>query len=251
MPRKNQLLDAEDQSQPRPTKAATKAIKQQQSFLAKRANNLAVDGLCVWNSLMTGLMGIGHEKIDQLPNQAKSFSRTESQKVHQMFLQYIKSKILVGGVMMMNKNDENVNKRVNRKKKNSSDDDDAPAKVSSSSDEEQEEDNEFIRSKKERLQKLELEQKKLRDKIKEVRFNNEKEEFSDAFVDQIILTIRNMNVTLDGHLVGACDPLLIAICAIFDVNIVHVCAGSDHIYTVLHPKKTIKLSSSIGHMSGF
>lgn len=50
-----------------------------------------------------------------------------------------------------------------------------------------------------------------------------------------------------GHDCSSCDPFLIAICYLFEVNIIHSNNGTKIYYTFKRPRKTLNFASNTGH----
>ena len=60
--------------------------------------------------------------------------------------------------------------------------------------------------------------------------------------------VQNIHVG-DGYLCGASDPLLVAYCAVFNVDVDLEMAGHRHMYTVPKPVRVVVLRSSSHHMT--
>jgi hypothetical protein len=52
----------------------------------------------------------------------------------------------------------------------------------------------------------------------------------------------------NGYFCAACDPLLVAYCAVLNVNVEIELAGNQHTYAVAHPRRIVVLRSSSTHM---
>tara|TARA_B100001093_G_C26477166_1_gene863199 strand:- start:296 stop:685 length:390 start_codon:yes stop_codon:yes gene_type:complete len=72
------------------------------------------------------------------------------------------------------------------------------------------------------------------------------QEIEENFIHIKDYNVKSMN---GGYLCSTCDPFLILICTIFNVNINHNYCGHMIKYTVPNPIKTLNFSSDKGHFT--
>lgn len=81
----------------------------------------------------------------------------------------------------------------------------------------------------------------------DIRWNGE--ELSKQQIDEIYIHITEYNEksVYGGYFCSTCDPFLIYICILFNVNINHNYCGYEMKYTNKNAKRTLKFKSNRGH----
>lgn len=80
-----------------------------------------------------------------------------------------------------------------------------------------------------------------------VKWNNER--LSSKQIEENLEHIKSYNLkqTHSGYWCSSCDPFLLLVCELFQVNINHKYCSSTIKYTVPQPNKTLQFASNRGH----